>query len=67
MDPTESTVYADLVLSVSSTTVNENKKMFGSLKKGDGISFDGVLVGLGNEFKMHHLHAKTFETNGKYK
>jgi hypothetical protein len=41
--------------------------MFDSLKKGDGISFDGVLVGLGNEFKMHHLNVKTLEMNGKYK
>ena len=37
------------------------------MRKGDGIDFDAVLVGLGNEFKMHHLHAKKIEGNGQYK
>ena len=37
---------------------------YDSLKKGDGIDFEATLVGLGNEFKMHHLRAKTVDTNG---
>ena len=41
--------------------------MWNGLKKGDGISFDATLVGLGNEFKMHHLQAITVQTNGKHK
>lgn len=40
--------------------------MFDSLKKGDGIEFDAVLVGLGNEFKMHHLHTKDIRLDGTY-
>ena len=36
-------------------------------KEGDGIDFDAVLVGLGNEFKMHHLHAKRVKRNESFK
>jgi len=28
------------------------------MKKGDEIEFSGYLVSMGNEFKMHHMHAK---------
>ena len=41
--------------------------MFDSLKKGDGIDFSAVLVGLGNEFKMHHLSAKRLRKNNDFK
>lgn len=57
MEPSESTVFADLVLTVDSDKYQENKKMFDGLKKGDGIKFEAVIQGLGSEFKMHHLHA----------
>jgi len=67
MAPSESAMFADLVLSVSSNLYNENKIFYDSLKKGDGIDFEAVLVGLGNEFKMHHLHAKAVFHNGSYK
>jgi hypothetical protein len=58
MEPSESSIFADLVLSVSTTVYEANKQFYDRLRKGDGIDFDAVLVGLGNEFKMHHLHAK---------
>jgi len=58
MSPSESTIFADLVLSISTEVYNKNKQLFDGLRKGDGIDFQAVLVGLGNEFKMHHLHAK---------
>lgn len=45
MSPSESDLFPDLVLSVSSVYYNENKEMLDSLKKGDGINFKGVLVG----------------------
>ena len=67
MDPTESTQYADLVLSIPHSLYQRNKSAFDSLKKGDGISFDAALVGLGNEFKMHHLRCESLEKNGKAK
>ena len=67
MSPSESDLFPDLVLSVSSVYYNENKEMLDGLKKGDGIDFKGVLVGQGTEFKMHHLHSKLIEKNGNFK
>ena len=67
MEPSESSIFADLVLSVSTVMYNANKEFYDGLRKGDGIDFDAVLVGLGNEFKMHHLHAKKIRLNGKKK
>ena len=64
MEPSESSIFADLVLSVSTNYYMENKEFFDGLRKGDGIEFDAVLVGLGNEFKMHHLQAKNVRRNG---
>lgn len=63
MSPTESEIFPDLVLSVGSQFYSENKEMLDSLQKGMGIEFEAVLVGQGNEFKMHHLHAKTISLN----
>ena len=67
MEPSESAIFADLVLSVSSTVYEADKTFFDSLRKGDGIDFDATLVGLGNEFKMHHLHAKRVKKNSNWK
>lgn len=67
MSPTESQIFADLVLSVSSNYYYENKEMLDSLKKGDGIDFKAVLVGQGTEFKMHHLHSHTITKNNTFK
>jgi hypothetical protein len=58
MSPTESEVYADLVISVSSVQYERKKERYDSMKKGDEIEFSGYLVSMGNEFKMHHIHAK---------
>jgi len=41
--------------------------MYDSLKKGDHIKFKGKLLGLGNEFKMHHLHSLSIEKTGAFK
>jgi hypothetical protein len=40
--------------------------MLDSLQKGMGIDFEAVLVGQGNEFKMHHLHAKKLSLNNQF-
>ena len=40
--------------------------MFDSLRKGDGIDFAATMVGLGNEFKMHHLSAKRVRKNNDF-
>eukprot|EP00349_Pseudokeronopsis_sp_Brazil_P007388 CAMPEP_0202962660 /NCGR_PEP_ID=MMETSP1396-20130829/6761_1 /ASSEMBLY_ACC=CAM_ASM_000872 /TAXON_ID= /ORGANISM="Pseudokeronopsis sp., Strain Brazil" /LENGTH=182 /DNA_ID=CAMNT_0049683391 /DNA_START=435 /DNA_END=983 /DNA_ORIENTATION=+ len=67
MDPSESSMYADLVLSISSEFLRENKEMINSLAKGDGLNFEGKFMTLGNEFKMHHLHALKITKNGQFK
>lgn len=67
MEPSESTVFADLVLTVDSDKYKANKKMFDGLKKGDGIKFEAVIQGLGSEFKMHHLHAVDVVPTGSFK
>lgn len=64
MEPTESTVYPDLVLSVSSEQLSRKKSLFDGLKKGDHIKFRAKIMSLGNEFKMHHLHALDIEKTG---
>lgn len=67
MEPSESSIFADLVLSVSTNVYEENKNFYDGLKKGDGIDFDATLVGLGNEFKMHHVHVKKVKKNDSFK
>ena len=67
MSPSESQVFPDLVLSISTSFYNENKGIIMNMRKGDGIDFKGVLVGQGTEFKMHHLHAKSLRKNGTFK
>ncbi len=57
MEPSESTVFADLVLTIPADLYKKDKKMFDGLKKGNGIKFDAIVQGLGSEFKMHHLRA----------
>lgn len=67
MSPSESAIFADLVLSISTDVYNKNKTMFDGFRKGDGVDFEAVMVGLGNEFKMHHLHAKSVVRNNTFK
>lgn len=67
MWPTESSIYPDLVLSVSTELLNNKKSMFQSLRKGDHIRFKARIMGLGNEFKMHHLHALDIDKTGEFK
>lgn len=66
MEPSESAVFADLVLSVSSENYEKNKEVYDSLKKGQGIDFEATLISLGNEFKMHHLHVKKLSINENF-
>ena len=67
MSPSESAIFSDLVLSISTDVYNKNKAMFDGFRKGDGIDFEAVIVGVGNEFKMHHLHAKSVVKNNTFK
>ena len=67
MQPSESAMYPDLVLSVSSDLLKKKKSLFDSLQKGEEIRFKAKLMNLGNEFKMHHLHAMDIEKTGGFK
>lgn len=64
MEPTESSLYPDLVLSVSTQMLNSQRSVIQKLKRGDEIEFRAKLVNLGNEFKMHHLHALEVSVTG---
>ena len=67
MEPSESTIFADLVLSVSTNLYQQDKNFYDTLVKGTGLEFEATLVGLGNEFKMHHLHARKIKKNETFK
>lgn len=67
MDPSESPLYPDLVMSLSSKLMNEKSQIIKNLKKGDEIKFKAQIVTLGNEFKLHHLHGEDFEMTGGFK
>jgi hypothetical protein len=41
--------------------------MLDGLKKGVGIKFEGVVMGMGSEFKMHHLEALSITKDGNFK
>jgi hypothetical protein len=58
MAPSESLLYPDLVLSVPTKLYNEQRSLIQSLKRGEQIAFKAKVMSLGNEFKMHHLHAE---------
>ena len=65
MAPSESEKFADLVLSVGTEEYESNKKMYDGLKKGEEISFSANFLSMGNEFKMHHLHAQSVRKTGQ--
>jgi len=67
MSPSESSIYPDLVLSISQKLQREKKALFEGIKKGEEIEFKAQMVSLGSEFKMHHLHALEIEKTGGFK
>jgi hypothetical protein len=67
MQPSESPLYPDLVLSLNHQVLAQKKDLLKNLVKGDEIKFRAHIVTLGNEFKLHHLHALDFEKTGGFK
>lgn len=67
MSPSESALYPDLVLSVSTETLSKYRNIIDTLRKGDEIIFKARFMSLGNEYKMHHLHAIEIQKTGVYK
>jgi len=43
MEPSESSVFADLVLTVPNDVYKANKELIDTLKKGNGIKFEGII------------------------
>lgn len=43
MEPSESTVFADLVLTIPAEMYKKDRKMFDGLKKGNGIKFEAIV------------------------
>lgn len=48
---------ADLGLSISDTTLIEFEDVIDLLHKGDKIEFEAMIVSLGDNEKLHHLHS----------
>eukprot|EP00347_Sterkiella_histriomuscorum_P017670 403348446 len=67
MQPSESPLYPDLVLSLNSQVLSEKRALLKTLKKGDELWFRAKIMTLGNEFKLHHLHAMDFDKTGEFK
>jgi hypothetical protein len=56
MSPTESEVYADLVLTFSQSDLEKCKDQIIRLNRGDQFSFNATLVSVADENSIHHLH-----------
>jgi hypothetical protein len=66
MQPSESEKFADIVLSISTAIYEKNKTFYNSLAKGDELDFKATVISMGNEFKMHHLHAVEASKTGTH-
>jgi hypothetical protein len=67
MDPSESDVTADLILTASPDIQKNSGKILDSLRRGDQINFKAKLISMGNDNKLTHLHAITIERTGNSK
>jgi len=57
MDPSESEIMPDLLLTFDSELVEDFNKVFDQLDRGSKIGFNGTIKGLGSEINSRHLHA----------
>lgn len=55
MEPSESEISADLILSLSKSLEKELK--LGDLRTGDHINFVAKIIEMGDQHKLAHLHA----------
>ena len=67
MDPTESSILADIAVILPQDVYNSNKGMIDGLKKGVWIKFEGAIMSLGSEFKMHSVEALSIQKTGTFK
>lgn len=57
MHPSESEIYADLLLTLSREDFLETKAVIVTLDRGDKFAFNATLIAVGDEETIHHLHA----------
>ena len=57
MKPTESSIYADLILSMNKYDFIANKEEINKLEVGSLFAFNATFVSMGNQHSIHHLHA----------
>jgi hypothetical protein len=57
MQPSESDIHADLILSMDLHHFHHSKDVVEKLEKGKHFKFNATFVSPGNEQQLHHLHA----------
>ena len=61
MQPSESDIHADLILSMDDHDFYGNTAQLASLDRGSHFRFNATFVSPGNEQQLHHLHAHSIE------
>jgi hypothetical protein len=56
MQPSESEVHADIILSFDDDELQEFSTALSTLERGSHFAFNGTLVTMGNEHRLHHMH-----------
>lgn len=56
MVPSESEVHADIILSFDDDELREFAPVLSTLERGSHFAFNGTLVTMGNEHRLHHIH-----------
>lgn len=56
MDPTESEIYPDLVITFNEDDLETCKSELTSLNRGDKVAFNATLISVADEDTIHHLH-----------
>lgn len=64
MEPSETELQPDIVLSLTGTVYQNYKDTIDSLVPGDQIYFDAKFINLGDEFNVNHLHAISIRKTG---
>ena len=62
MQPSESDIHADLILSMDLNHFHDSKDEIIKLDKGSKFKFNATFISVGNEQQLHHLHAHSIES-----
>mmetsp|Transcript_12997 Transcript_12997/g.24121 ORF Transcript_12997/g.24121 Transcript_12997/m.24121 type:complete len:281 (-) Transcript_12997:2742-3584(-) len=61
MQPSESDIHADLLLSMDDEVLGQYRTELASLDKGSHFAFNATFVSVGTENNLHHLHGLSIE------